>query len=299
MTMITDGHLACEHLACELENRGLVRHTTIRMALYKESVSVWYAPPNLPVTGDAYDWMEKLARDVLVFDDSGKKSGVALHRIQDQELYRLIPGTNDQFGHISHFHHRYDAKAGYIRFDPMTKPQKAKVKEDTVRANKTGSMLVLRKFTMGDEHAKVHCGGCNRLVDGVLSKKRRISRWLGQLHHMAYEARQSKNKEGPDPSKLFASTNFYNPDKMTKQVFKKLIDVMGCIVLCPSCHTEEHFEPSGDITNWTNDQLPWALQNQQNWNQYINWLQSLGYHWTFPSYQNFIANQTIPGLITN
>jgi hypothetical protein len=282
--------------AHELEARGLVRHTTTRMALYKEVESVWYGPRNLPVSQgeDAYDYMESLARQVVDYDTSGKKKGISLDRISEVEFFRVVPYQDEEvFAHITRFHHRYDGKKGYIRFDPMLKAQKEAVRKVTIQNNKAGSLKVLRRFIMGSETTKVTCGCCGRGVEDIPSRRSGKLRWLGQLHHMAFSNRQSLNKEGPDPSKLFSSTNFYEPEKFTRKVYTKLVDIMGCIVLCPSCHTEIHFDHEGDISDYEEHELPHALRSQANWNDFMAWLKTLEYPFTFPTFNDHINNQRL------
>ncbi len=288
MTTITDAFTAQE-----LENRGLVRYETSRMALFTPVTSVWYGPKDLPAT-DAYDYMEILARKVVDYDNTGKKEGITLDKINDVEFFRIVPNQDEEvFAHITRFHHRYDAQKGYIRFDPMLKSQKEAVRKITIQANKAGSLKVLRRFVMGNETTKISCGCCKRPIEDIPSRRSGKLRWLGQLHHMAFSNRQSLNKEGPDPSKLFVSTNFFEPGKFTRKVFTKLIDIMGCIVVCPSCHTELHFDHEGDIGDFENHELPHALQNQSNWNDFMAWLKTLGYPYSFPNFEEHINNQRL------
>lgn len=295
MTTTIDG--VERHETSDLIKRGLVYHQTSRMACYTEHRSEWMAPAVLPSSGDAYSWMEALARQVVVYDPvTGvklKKGGVNLDLISNIELYRRIQGT-DQWAHITDFHYRHDTKQNRICFDPMLKKQKNNLKNETVKRNKEGSMKVLRFYTTGSETGAIHCCDCGKLVDGVKSK-RGNPRWAGQVHHLAFRGRKSKHKEGPDPSKNFATCNLYEPKnaKRPASATRKLNDITNCTVLCGHCHTVVHFEFEGDISDFELHELPYALQSKSKWDRFVTFCRSLGYTHKFKSYAAQIEHQKL------
>ena len=126
------------------------------------------------------------------------------------------------------------------------------------------NIKTVRYLQTGSENSLLTCKLTGRQVENVQIQMQGKDPFVKQcdfeLHHINVVNGVSVRKTGIDPSKLL-KTIILTEDS------DKLIDIIGTVCLSRDSHSNVHSWPCTDITNYTVDQLPWCLQNHNNFNR--------------------------------
>jgi len=150
---------------------------------------------------------------------------------------------------------------------------------------KANNLPILRMYMMGDESLPIICPWTKQQIDSLEYPGEPVFN-IWEQHHYKVVNRSSVQKEGSDPGEILRSTDFRIPSPRSRMALE---DMMRTNFLSPTAHKIVHNRwNNSDITNYQEDQLPWALQNEPNFNKFIGYLMDFGYD-VFPSF-NFWIN---------
>jgi hypothetical protein len=146
----------------------------------------------------------------------------------------------------------------------------SQVQRDQFRAQ---NMPFIRMYVMGDTNARICCPIFNFRIDDIELFGTRQNAWV--QHHFRFVAGQSVHKENADPGAILASTDF---TQVTPRSREGLKDMARTIFLSATAHDALHrAKRNGDIQNYTEEQLPWALRSRDNWEEFNTFLGQFGH----------------------
>lgn len=149
---------------------------------------------------------------------------------------------------------------------------------------KANNLPILRKYMMGHENVPIVCPWTGQQIDSLSYPGEPVFN-IWEQHHYKVVNRSSVQKEGSDPGEILRSTDFRTPSPRSRLAIE---DMMRTNFLSPTAHKIVHNRwNNSDITNYTEEQLPWALRNQANYNEFVAYIMAFGYD-VFPSYQEWI-----------
>jgi hypothetical protein len=151
---------------------------------------------------------------------------------------------------------------------------------------KANNLPILRMYMMGDEGEPIVCPWTDHQIDSLIyGSELPFNIW--EQHHFKVVGRTSVQKEGSDPGEILRSTDFNVPSPRSRAAIE---DMMRTVFLSPTGHKIVHNRwTNSDITNYLNDQLPWALKCESNYDKFVAYLGTLGYD-VFPSYSEWIES---------
>ena len=151
---------------------------------------------------------------------------------------------------------------------------------------KANNLPILRKYMMGDEAIAIMCPWTSQQIDSLSFPGEPVFN-IWEQHHYKVVNRSSVQKEGSDPGEILRTTDFREPTTRSRLALE---DMMRTNFLSPTAHKIVHNRwNNSDITNYTEDQLPWALKNEANYQEFVAYLMVFGYD-IFPTYQGWIES---------
>ena len=147
--------------------------------------------------------------------------------------------------------------------------QQTLIREEYREAN----LPLLRMFAMGDPKVPIRCALLGFQIDSVDFMGEVTNLWV--QHHFRFINGLSFHKENLDPGSILSSTDFSKPSTKSYAGIK---DMSRTIFLSSTAHDALHkIKRSGDISDYTVEQLPWALRCEANWETYNTFLIGYGY----------------------
>lgn len=187
-------------------------------------------------------------------------------------------GIIANYYHITRFPLSKDKK-GKVSWEKSIADVARQLTRETYQAFREKNLRVLRKYSTGDENTPIICNWTGVVIDGHEHDGATFNIW--EQHHFKVVNRASVQKEGSDPGEILRSTDFTVPSPRSRMAIE---DMMRTIFLSPTAHKIVHnCWNNSDITNYENHVLPWALRNEENWNEMVSYLMGMGYA-EFPSY---------------
>ena len=238
--------------------------------------------PDWFVDVDASGWEGDIA-DFLTFTAKKHNDGEDLSEILLFQRCQSSTkkGLKAKYFHISQFPLSKD-KRGKATWGKSITEMFRLVARETANSFKERNLRVLRMYCNGNEDENIVCRWTNFQVDSLEHQGFVYNIW--EQHHFKVVNRSSVQKEGLDPGDILRSTDFTVPSPRSRYAIE---DMMRTIFLSPTAHKIVHNQwNNSDITNYENHVLPWALRNEYNWNEMINFLMGMGYA-EFPSYQEW------------
>lgn len=158
---------------------------------------------------------------------------------------------------------------------------------EQARSYRERNLPFLRMYAMGNIDARIRCPIFDFQIDAIsLFGVESLNAWV--QHHFRFVNGVSVHKENADPGAILSSTDFTVPSPRSRDGIK---DMARTIFLSSTAHDALHkCKRSGDINDYTNDQLPWALRNQDNWEAFNAFLITFG-HDHLGDYQTWFNDQ--------
>ena len=145
---------------------------------------------------------------------------------------------------------------------------------ETYQAFRDKNLPFLRMYMMGNTETKIICPIRREPIDAwEMVAGIPINVW--EQHHFKVRNRASVQKESADPGEILRRLDFSVVSGETLEAIK---DMMRTIFLSPTAHKGVHNTwNDSDIRNYSVEQRPWALQNQANWDQWMDYLEGYGF----------------------
>lgn len=162
------------------------------------------------------------------------------------------------------------------------------VKLERAHAFRDNNMRFARMYVTGKVDEYLHCSITGQQIDSLIFEGGQPMN-IFEAHHFMVKNRASVQKESEDPGAIFRRFEFSEPSGQTLNAVK---DMMRTIFLSPTGHKIVHNRwNDSDITNYKVDQLPFALQSQDNWNMWMAFLEGFGYiAATFGTFDDWIES---------
>lgn len=172
--------------------------------------------------------------------------------------------------------------------DPMLLKEKAAVQKTTLGYFRSKNLPLKRFYMMGNPSAKLHCPLSNQLLDEQHIRGKMVYN-LAEGHHIVCLGGTSIQKGGEDPSKLVSRIDLTEPSVESRAALE---DMMRLTFLSASAHRLVHQFRNSDVNSYMNNELPWALRNEDNFKEFTRYLTSMG-HEEFPSYDAWMDELTL------
>lgn len=152
---------------------------------------------------------------------------------------------------------------------------KNQVSQDQRVENRITNLPFLRMYAMGDVDAQIICPILKFPIDNIELFGVIQNAWV--QHHFRFVNGNSVHKVNANvnPGAILSSTNFAEVTTRSREGLK---DMARTIFLSATAHDALHrAKRDGDILDYTNEQLPWALRNADNWNAFNAFLGRFGH----------------------
>ena len=176
-----------------------------------------------------------------------------------------------------------------LSWDRMLSKEKQKKQADTRDRYRAKNLPFFRMYMMGDPTRLINCPLMGFNIDEHMVKDKLIAhRW--QQHHIPYDEGTSLNKEGDDPGRNNCTTDLTVVGPKSERVLK---DTAGTIFVSATGHEDIHkYDTKGDVSWYSTEQLPFALQSKENWDKWRNYCREYG-HDFFPEYHVWMYTLTL------
>lgn len=193
------------------------------------------------------------------------------------DVFKFCPATSRRTG-VASYADLNDFKPTQTGWETSLSEASNAERRDQNQSTREGNLPFIRMYMMGDLGKKIVCPIMGCVIDswefapGIL-----INVW--EQHHFKVISRASVQKDNVDPGELLRKLDF---SVVCGETVEALKDMMRTIFLSPTAHKGVHNAwNNSDITNYTVDQRPWALQSQANWDAWMDFLAVCGYSGTF------------------
>lgn len=205
--------------------------------------------------------------------------------LEDIRIYQRCSSSTKR-GELAVFYPLGDFELKNGKFTSSLRAKLNLVNLEKALVFKANNLPILRMYMMGDESTPIICPWTQQQIDSLeFSGEPAFNIW--EQHHYKVINRSSVQKEGSDPGEILRTTDFRVPSPRSRMAIE---DMMRTNFLSPTAHKIVHNRwNNSDITNYSVDQLPWALKNETNYNTFIGYLRSFGYD-AFPSYMDWIES---------
>lgn len=226
------------------------------------------AEPDYFLDFDNPFWEGDIAQYLVDVADPAKRTPHALYK-RCTSATKL--GLADCFYNIEHFDMTRNGVK--VSWSPNVKAIKNLATRTQKQQLRTKNIAILRMYAMGDVEARIVCPMLKVQIDDIELFGHRGNAWV--QHHFRFMNGASFHKENADPGAILSSTDFSIPSTRSRMGIE---DMARTIFLSSTAHDFLHkSKRDGDIMDYTNAQLPWALRNEDNWNTFNMFLSSYGY----------------------
>ncbi|MNR94752.1 hypothetical protein D3C72_258400 [compost metagenome] len=158
-------------------------------------------------------------------------------------------------------------------WETSVKEVKNQVSREQSQAYRAKNIPFLRMYAMGNPEGRIHCPIFNICIDSIELFGSTVNAWV--QHHYRFVNGVSVHKENLDPGAILSSTDFTVP---TTRAYEGIKDMARTIFLSSTAHDALHkIKRSGDIADYTIEQLPWALRSEANWEEFNTFVMGFGY----------------------
>lgn len=236
---------------------------------------IGYVDINHPAwTGDRDDFLNAMA------EPENQTIGFAVRRCSSSVKMRKerVFFPYDRFG--------VKVNKGKASWETSVRDFENQASREQAQAYREKNIPFLRMYAMGSPSQPIHCSLTGLQIDNVKIWKKFSNAWV--QHHFRFVNGKSVLKENADPGAILSSTDFSVP---TPRSLYGLQDMARTIFLSATAHDTIHKEQrDGDITDYENHQLPWALRSEANWEEFNAFVMGFGYE-HFGDYQTWFDEQ--------
>lgn len=177
-------------------------------------------------------------------------------------------------------------KNGKATWETSVRDARLAHEQEQRKAFRALNMQVVRMYVTGSTSGRILCPRYKFELDEVLENGNVFNNWV--QHHFRFVKGNSVHKENADPGAILSSYDFTQVTPRSREGIK---DMARTIFLSASYHDLIHkARRDGDITDYTVEQLPWALRCEGNWIAFNAYLGQFG-HDPLGDYQTWFDEQ--------